>query len=212
MPFVHDEALTDEIPALTKAGKLTSSAAKTVKYWVERWEGGPDIEAWPSDDEFEDVEDRKEENQKDLVVALAMYWTNKRDATRLEKMQQIGGQDIVTVSTNAEVMPQGKEHVSCDFKTTRGVVPIANLIHKKKKSRKYERITVMLDYFWMENSYYPHSYGMDWFRKAELLLNAGADEVILPWDKGHSQVGHPHTHTPIVHAHTHNTHPRDPAP
>ena len=48
------------------------------------------------------------------------------------------------------------------------------------------KITVLLDYFWLEKNYYKSNYGMFWLKHhAHALFMAGADEIMLPWDCRH---------------------------
>ena len=95
--------------------------------------------------------------------------------TELEKQYR-----VITVSEST-VAVAGREHLNTNFK-----VRCRSLLNGIR-AVVGRRILVLLDYFWLERNYYRSNYGRDWLHnngKVEQLLRAGADEVLLPHDKG----------------------------
>jgi hypothetical protein len=118
-----------------------------------------------------------------VVFALAMAHNNPRDRRRLQTMRYFGMQ-IVTVSENLHTCGN-QSHVTCNFASRRGHQRLAGHIKTCKTTRPLARILVLLDYYWLPTHYYASNYGMRWLETgAHSLLEAGADEVVLPFDNG----------------------------
>ena len=81
-------------------------------------------------------------------------------------------------------------HFDVNFKTARGLIPspargiecpLYDQIHKLKKQNYH--VTIALDYAWLQSGYYESNYGVDWLSdKAQILFQAGADQIFLPKD------------------------------
>jgi hypothetical protein len=120
-----------------------------------------------------------------LVVAMAMSMECPSDRIRLENM----GHDFMTVSQMDLATPHA-DHVSCNFRSGRGIRTLCGQL--LARHNRYNRVVVVLDYFWLQTHYYSTNYGTDWlsFRgstengKAYSILDAGASEVLLPVEGG----------------------------
>jgi hypothetical protein len=120
-----------------------------------------------------------------ILFALGMSWSRERDRIRLQMiLNQKPGRRIITVSDCLHSAGRMR-HVECEFNTVRGQKPIATRIETEREETPTARIIVFLDYYWLQAHYYTLRYGLKWLEDgAHLLLNAGADEVVLPYDGG----------------------------
>jgi hypothetical protein len=115
------------------------------------------------------------------VICLAMHYGLNTDVERMHEIARIYDASIIAVSVSNEPAPANKVHVSADFKTVRGLKTLIHTIHRLTD----ERIIIILDYIWLQSNYYLEKYGVNWLtEKCTLLLEAGATQIILPFDNG----------------------------
>lgn len=113
--------------------------------------------------------------KRKVVFLLAFNENSSSDVARAGALRKRA--EVYTVS---EARAIGECHIEADFTTPVGLRHVVTKI----QSVRERDVTVMLDYFWLQQSYYRYRYGMNWIStKAKILLNAGADRVILPVDR-----------------------------
>jgi hypothetical protein len=125
-----------------------------------------------------------------LVYALGMAHNNQRDRLRLQTLHNSNlGTRVVTVSENDHSIGT-QWHLPCDFSGQRGQRALAASITAGKIAFPRAHIVVVLDYFWLPTDYYAQRYGTRWLSSgANIYLEAGAAEVLLPFDNG-SKIKH----------------------
>ena len=152
-------------------------------------------------------------DQPGHIIVAGMHGASKIDKARIQALRVQTGASITSVSEHKYgLRMNGLDHVSCNFNCIRGAKSLAEAI-KSKRARMCEyndaiaklvnakfhlniftiidaylqkepTIVVVLDYFWLEKDYYKTRYGMLWMSThVNILLQAGATEVILPFDK-----------------------------
>ena len=115
------------------------------------------------------------------MICLGMHYGLNTDAQRMDELSSTYDANIIAVSWTNEPPPVGKVHISTDFKTVRGLTGIINVIQRLAD----DTVIIILDYIWLQNGYYLENYGVDWLTvKCRLLVEAGATQIILPFDNG----------------------------
>jgi len=123
-----------------------------------------------------------------LVFALAMHWGSLRDRVRLQMMLNLcPGTQIISVSETEDTVGN-LLHLNSSFKCLRGIRNIARAV-TQYKIFPGQRVTVILDYFWLASKYYTTNYGEHWLTSTALLLAAGVDRILLPNDNGRIHQG-----------------------
>ena len=120
-----------------------------------------------------------------VIFALAMSWNRPRDRTRLQMLENnFPGTRVITVS-DCNHTQGNMEHITTCFNTARGRHKMRAAIRRFSESSPSPAISVLLDYYWLQEHYYQKRYGTDWLSAgAHELLSAGADHVTLPYDGG----------------------------
>ena len=137
-----------------------------------------------------DHEVSPEKHTYDHIFALGMHGGMPRDKARIQMlMVQTGCTSVTTVSETEEVSKlKGVTHLSVDFKPERGARRIEEAI--RERYSKGAKILVVLDYFWLQGSYYATNYGLLWLSRHAVRLSEAGAEILLPWDK-RREVGNP---------------------
>lgn len=115
-----------------------------------------------------------------VIFALAMNRHAPSDIVRVTELEKSAR--VITVSESR--LTTNGEHIDTNFKIRLQTL-IAHVETVALDSNAH--ITVLLDYFWLQQNYYRTNYSLDWLQpggKVEQLLRAGADCVILPHDVG----------------------------
>jgi len=109
----------------------------------------------------------------------------------------VGGFHVITVSEKVDgTAEDDANHVDTSFSTR--TTELEERIARERRSKRFDRIVVALDWYWLQKNYYETRYGANWLTpyprrenpgkvsdaKAHKLLAAGASEVILPVDNG----------------------------
>lgn len=107
-------------------------------------------------------------------------------------------QDGTDLSTLLE--PDDNIHINSYFGSKRSTKSIARRIVEIKGKRSFSKVTVILDYFWLQKNYYDTNYKMEWLSRKMFkdertmdgvcfqLIQAGVDEILLPFDKESSDL------------------------
>lgn len=126
-------------------------------------------------------QEEKMESKKNTLFLLAMNRVSASDIARVVELEKF--YNVITVSESS-VLTQG-DHIDTFFKNDRTIHPILDRIEKCHNAGQH--ITIILDYFWLQDGYYTYRYGMNWLKsggKVAQMLDAGADIIILPRDGG----------------------------
>jgi hypothetical protein len=106
---------------------------------------------------------------------LAMNRNCSSAITRTSLLAKFGR--VITVS-ESDVVDQG-EHLAVDFKYARGWRRVLQVV--REHSLVTDEVVVLMDYFFLLDSYWAERYNNDWLTyKVPALLAAGATRVILP--------------------------------
>jgi hypothetical protein len=109
------------------------------------------------------------------IILLAMNRNCASDISRTSQVAEFG--TVVTVS-ESDVMNRG-EHLAVDFYTPRGWRRVVQLVREHRLVA--DEVVVIMDYFFLLDSYWRERYNLDWLTyKVPALLAAGATRVILP--------------------------------
>jgi hypothetical protein len=109
------------------------------------------------------------------IFLLAMNRNCCSDVTRASLLAKYGR--VVTVS-ESDVLDRG-EHLGVDFKYARGWRRVLQVVREHRLVT--DEVIVLMDYFFLLDSYWAERYNLDWLTyKVPALLAAGATRVILP--------------------------------
>ena len=126
-----------------------------------------------------------------VLFTLAMCWSCEKDRIRLQMvLNNIPSTKLITVSWSQ--WSQGRmDHLDCGFNDRKGIRKLANRIKAEKLNYPEATITVILDWNWLHKHYYFTNYGLhNWIAYGiKQILEAGADNIILPNDDGDRQEG-----------------------
>jgi hypothetical protein len=112
------------------------------------------------------------------IFLLAMNRNCASDISRTSQVAEFG--TVVTVS-ESDVVNRG-EHLAVDFYTPRGWRRVVQLVREHRLVA--DEVVVIMDYFFLLDSYWSERYNLDWLTyKVPALLAAGATRVILPRTK-----------------------------
>ena len=126
-------------------------------------------------------------NYDTIVYALAMSWHRPRDRIRLQMLKNRNPRTHIITVSDCEHSQGSMEHISSHFDTRLGRRVLRESICGQRQAYPRATINVFLDYFFLQAGYYHKRYGMQWLSATcPTLLEAGADEVILPYDGGWS--------------------------
>ena len=122
-----------------------------------------------------------------VLYALAMSWHRPRDRTRLQMLKNMHPDTLIISVSDCDHTQGSMLHIACNFSSIRGRKSLTRSVTQQRRGHHCARILIYLDYFWLQANYYRYRYGMCWLSStADILLRAGADEVILPYDGGWS--------------------------
>jgi hypothetical protein len=101
------------------------------------------------------------------------------------------GTKLITVSW-CEWTQGRMHHLDCNFGERKGIRKLANRIKAEKHEHPEAVITVTIDWNWLHKHYYTTNYGLhNWMAGGiKQILEAGADNILLPNDDGTRQEGH----------------------
>jgi len=133
-------------------------------------------------EETKEVEKEQEQLLDKLIICFGMHWGHPTDAVRMHSLEQMSQSTVISVSEYSGTIPPGREHISCDFKTDRALL---RSIAPRIRMATQRHIICILDYWFLQPTYYASNYGENWLSsKCDILISAGATEVILPNDFG----------------------------
>jgi hypothetical protein len=129
------------------------------------------------------------EKHQRVIFALAMHWDDERDRLRLQSLENLfPSTKIISVAECMHTLGN-MQHMSTHFHVRAGVKRISQRIETELKLSPDAKVSIILDYYWCQSGYYTQRYGLKWLESsAHKLLVAGANEVLLPYDKGSSGV------------------------
>ena len=121
-----------------------------------------------------------------VIFALAMNWNHARDVLRLRAMTLLRpGIRVISVNSYMHEGVYDKRHLAANFRDPKGRKDLLDRITIETRARPGARVSVLLDYFWLQGGYYSSNYGVDWLSDAAYqLIDGGATDVILPYDFG----------------------------
>ena len=141
----------------------------------------------PKDHQFPGVFPFSRPPETKLVLfALAMCWEYSKDRLRLQMvLNTYPGTRVISTSWSQWTcgsMP----HCECNFGERKGLRTLALRITEEKRNNPFAVITVTLDWNWLHVHYYDENYRLkNWFDWGiNALLNAGATNILLPYDGG----------------------------
>ena len=84
------------------------------------------------------------------------------------------------------------DHLDCAFNDRKGIRKLANRIKAEKHNYPEAVITVTIDWNWLHKHYNTTNYGLhNWMAGGiKQILEAGADNILLPNDDGTRHEGH----------------------
>jgi hypothetical protein len=117
---------------------------------------------------------------KDLALLLGFNRHVSTDIARTEELSKKW--DVFTVSRSEE--PGREDHLHAFFNDLGKGKKSMILKTLREKVLQHTNVDVFLDYWWPANGYFADAYGLQWLDKwVTALLEAGAREVVLPYNK-----------------------------
>ena len=124
---------------------------------------------------------RNRPTEKRRKGAMVILGFNRHVQTDIDRAAEVSKEwDVFTISRSPEI---GRaDHLFAYFSDIGKGAKSMILRVVREKAQLHNVVDVHLDYWWPANGYFADSYGLGWFLWVELLLAAGAREVILPYN------------------------------
>ena len=121
-----------------------------------------------------------------VLFALAMCWEHPKDRLRLQMVLNTYPATRVISTSWSQRTCGSMQHCECNFGDRKGLRTLGVRIKVEREEHPSAVITVALDWNWLHVHYYDENYRLhNWFDGGiKLLLDAGADKIMLPYDGG----------------------------